>query len=51
VELGLTGILIGFGGPNARVLTAVLLYRAFSTLPTLLLGLLSAATLRLHART
>ena len=39
VELGLTGILVGFGGPNASVVAAVLLYRAFTVLPTLLLGL------------
>ena len=39
VELGMTGILVGFGGPNAGVVAAVLLYRAFTILPTLLLGL------------
>ncbi|MCZ7587459.1 MAG: YbhN family protein [Gaiella sp.] len=39
VELGMTGILVGFGGPNAGVVAAVLLYRAFTVLPTLLLGL------------
>ena len=38
VELGLTGILVGLGGPNAEVVAAVLLYRAFTILPTLLLG-------------
>jgi len=50
VELGITGILIGFGGPNAEVVSGVLLYRAFSTLPTLLLGLLSGATWRFQTR-
>jgi len=39
VELGMTGILVGFGGANAGVVAAVLLYRAFTVLPTLLLGL------------
>ena len=39
VELGLTGILVGAGGPNAAVVAAVLLYRALTILPTLLLGL------------
>ncbi len=38
VELGLTGILVGLGGPNAAVVAAVLLYRAFTILPTLLVG-------------
>ena len=39
VELGLTGILVGLGGPNAEVVAAVLLYRAATVIPTLLLGL------------
>lgn len=39
VELGLTGLLVGLGGPNAEVVAAVLVYRAFTVLPTLLLGL------------
>ena len=39
VELGLTGILVGFGGSNARVVAAVLVYRAFTILPTVVLGL------------
>ena len=46
VELGLTGILVGFGGPNAGVVAAVLLYRAFTILPTLLLGLATMAAWR-----
>jgi putative heme transporter len=46
VELGLTGILVGFGGPNASVVAAVLLYRAFTVLPTLLLGLATMAAWR-----
>jgi uncharacterized protein (TIRG00374 family) len=39
VELGLTSILVGFGGPNAEVVAAVLLYRVLTVVPTLLLGL------------
>jgi len=39
VELGMTGILVGFGGANAEVVAAVLIYRAFTIVPTLLLGL------------
>lgn len=39
VELGMTGILVGFGGANAEVVAAVLIYRAFTVVPTLLLGL------------
>lgn len=39
VELGLTGVLVGLGGRNAEVVAAVLVYRAFTVLPTLALGL------------
>jgi uncharacterized membrane protein YbhN (UPF0104 family) len=46
VELGLTGILVGFGGPNAGVVAAVLVYRAFTVLPTLVLGLATMAAWR-----
>lgn len=46
VELGLTGALVAFGGPRAPVVAAVLLYRAASIFPTLLLGLLAGATWR-----
>lgn len=49
VELGVSGALIGFGGPNAKVVTAVFVYRALSIVPTLVLGLISAATWRLQA--
>ncbi len=48
VELGLTGLLVGFGGPNAAVVAAVLLYRFLTVVPTLLLGLLGVATWRHH---
>ena len=46
VELGLTGTLVGFGGHNARVVAAVLVYRFLTVVPTLVLGLLSAFTWR-----
>jgi putative heme transporter len=46
VELGLTGALIGFGGNNAGVVAAVLVYRFLTIVPTLALGLLAAATFR-----
>ena len=48
VELGLTGALVAFGAPNAGAVTATLLYRALTVLPTLALGLLAAATWRSH---
>ena len=38
VELGLTTALVGFGGGNAQVVTAVLVYRFLTIVPTLLLG-------------
>jgi putative heme transporter len=46
VELGLTGILVGLGGANAEVVAAVLVYRAFTVIPTLLLGLATIAAWR-----
>jgi uncharacterized membrane protein YbhN (UPF0104 family) len=48
VELSLTGTLIGFGGSNAGVVAAVLVYRFLTMVPTLGLGLLAASTLRRH---
>ncbi|HKB20573.1 MAG TPA: lysylphosphatidylglycerol synthase transmembrane domain-containing protein [Gaiellaceae bacterium] len=48
VELGLTTALVGFGGGNAQVVTSVLVYRFLTIVPTLLLGLLSAATWKRH---
>jgi putative heme transporter len=38
VELGLTTALVGFGGGNAAVVAAVLLYRFLTIVPTLVLG-------------
>lgn len=46
VEVGLTTALVGFGGDNAEVVAAVLVYRFLTIAPTLLLGLIGGATLR-----
>lgn len=46
VELGLTSALVGFGGANAGVVAAVLVYRFLTIVPTLLIGLVAAATWR-----
>lgn len=48
VEVGLTGLLVGFGGRNAEVVAAVLVYRFLTIVPTLILGLLAGATWRRH---
>lgn len=48
VELGLTGLLVGFGGNNAGVVAAVLVYRFLTVVPTLVLGLLFGLTWRSH---
>jgi uncharacterized protein (TIRG00374 family) len=42
IELGLTGALVGFGGNNASVVAAVLVYRFLTMVPTLVLGLIAA---------
>jgi putative heme transporter len=46
IELGLTGALLGFGGNNAGVVAAVLVYRFLTVIPTLLLGIVAALTWR-----
>ena len=46
VELGLVGALLGFGGDNAGVVAAVLVFRFLTMVPTLILGLIAASTLR-----
>jgi len=46
VELGLTTALVAFGGNNAGVVAAVLVYRFLTMVPTVLLGLLATATIR-----
>jgi uncharacterized protein (TIRG00374 family) len=48
VELGLTTALIGFGGNNAGVVAAVLVYRFLTMAPTLIYGLVAAGTWRRH---
>ena len=48
VELSLTGTLIGFGGNNAGVVAAVLVYRFLTMVPTLLLGLFAASAFKRH---
>jgi uncharacterized protein (TIRG00374 family) len=50
IELGLTGTLVGFGGKNAGVVAAVLVYRFLTTVPTLLLGLAATFTWRRQGR-
>jgi uncharacterized protein (TIRG00374 family) len=39
VELGLSGALVAFGGPNAEVVAAVLLFRLLTWLPSVLVGI------------
>ena len=46
VELSLTATLIGFGGNNAGVVAAVLVYRFLTMVPTLVAGLIAVATWR-----
>jgi uncharacterized protein (TIRG00374 family) len=48
VEVGLTTALVGFGGSNAEVVAAVLVYRFLTSIPTLVLGLVAGATWRRH---
>jgi uncharacterized protein (TIRG00374 family) len=50
VELGLAGALVAFGASNADAVAATLLYRFLTITPTLLLGLASAVTWRMHDR-
>jgi uncharacterized membrane protein YbhN (UPF0104 family) len=38
VELGMIGTLVGFGAPHGHVVAAVLLYRGFVIVPTLVVG-------------
>jgi uncharacterized protein (TIRG00374 family) len=48
IELGLTTALVAFGGSNAAVVAAVLVYRFLTMAPTLVYGLVAAATWRRH---
>jgi putative heme transporter len=48
IEVGLTTALVGFGGDNAEVVAAVLVYRFLTIVPTLVLGLIAGATWKRH---
>jgi len=50
VELGLTGVLVAFGASNADAVAATLIYRVLTILPTLVVGLVAAATWRIGQR-
>ena len=50
VELGLTGALVAFGATNDEAVAATLIYRFLTVVPTLVLGLISAATLKVGLR-
>jgi uncharacterized protein (TIRG00374 family) len=50
VELSLSATLIGFGGNNAGVVAAVLVYRFLTMVPTIGLGLVAAASWGLQTR-
>jgi len=44
VELGLTGVLVAFGASDAEAVAATLIYRFLTIVPTMIAGLLAAAT-------
>jgi len=46
-ELALTGALVGFGASNAEAVAVTLIYRFLTVVPTLVIGLVAAATYRL----
>jgi uncharacterized membrane protein YbhN (UPF0104 family) len=50
-ELGLVGTLTQFGGEEAKVVAAVLLFRALTVLPPIVIGALVAFTWRRHEQT
>jgi putative heme transporter len=50
VELGLTGVLVAFGASNADAVTATLIYRFLTVVPTLSAGLIAAATWKVGQR-
>ena len=50
VELGLTSVLVGFGGNRAGVVAAVLVYRFLTIVPTLVYGAVAAVTWRRRGR-
>jgi len=46
VEVGLTSVLVGFGGNRAGVVASVLLFRFLTIVPTLVIGAVAGATWR-----
>ena len=50
VELALTSTLVAFGGNNAGVVAAVLVFRFLTMVPTIAIGLVAAGTSRRHRR-
>jgi uncharacterized protein (TIRG00374 family) len=50
VELGLTGALVAFGASDADAVTATLIYRFLTIVPTLAVGLLAATTWKVGQR-
>jgi len=50
VELSLTATLVGFGGSNASVVAAVLVYRFLTMVPTIVVGLAATPYLNRRAR-
>ena len=50
VELGLTGVLVAFGASNDEAVAATLIYRFLTVVPTLVFGLVAAATWKMGHR-
>ncbi|HZO62439.1 MAG TPA: lysylphosphatidylglycerol synthase transmembrane domain-containing protein [Gaiellaceae bacterium] len=50
VELGLSGVLVAFGASNDEAVAATLIYRFLTVVPTLVLGLIAAATWKVGRR-
>jgi len=50
VELGLSGVLVAFGASNDEAVAATLIYRFLTVFPTLVFGLLAAATWKIGNR-
>ncbi len=50
VELGLTGALVAFGASGTEAVAGTLIYRFLTIVPTIILGLLAAATWRVGRR-
>jgi uncharacterized protein (TIRG00374 family) len=48
IDVGLAGALTGFGGEDAKVVAAVLLYRVVTFVPPIVLGLISLFTWKRH---